>query len=102
MAAGLQFYSARGQLTVEKDRVGRVIESPSRRPIGSRLAARGITPGHAHRHRLVLSLGKGVLLPLIGCSLFRGLPPSAKNLHDFISPVLIIAVPFLFNCVFCP
>ena len=45
---------------------------------------------------LILSLGKAVLLPLIGYTLFSWLATLAKNLHNFVGPILIIAVPFLF------
>ena len=45
---------------------------------------------------LILSLGKTVLLPLIGYTLFSWLATIAKNLHNFIGPVLIIAVPWMF------
>jgi formate dehydrogenase subunit gamma len=45
---------------------------------------------------LILSLGKGVLLPLIGYTLFSWLATLAKNLHNFVGPLLIIGVPWLF------
>lgn len=45
---------------------------------------------------LVLSLGKSVLLPLIGYTLFSWLATLAKNLHNFIGPLLIVGVPWLF------
>ena len=45
---------------------------------------------------LILSLGKTVLLPLIGYTLFSWLAAFAKNLHNFIGPILIVAVPLLF------
>jgi len=45
---------------------------------------------------LILSLGKAVLLPLIGHTLFSWLAILAKNLHNFIGPILIVAVPLLF------
>jgi formate dehydrogenase subunit gamma len=45
---------------------------------------------------LILSLGKSVLLPLIGYTLFSWLATLAKNLHNFIGPLLIITVPWLF------
>lgn len=45
---------------------------------------------------LILSLGKFVLLPLIGYTLFSWLATLAKNLHNFIGPLLIIAVPLMF------
>lgn len=45
---------------------------------------------------LILSLGKSVLLPLIGYTLFSWLATLSKNLHNFIGPILIVAIPFLF------
>ena len=45
---------------------------------------------------LILSLGKSVLLPLIGYTLFSFLATLAKNIHNFIGPLLIIGVPWLF------
>ncbi len=45
---------------------------------------------------LILSFGKSVLLPLIGYTLFSWLATLAKNLHNFIGPILIVAVPFMF------
>ncbi len=45
---------------------------------------------------LILSLGKAVLLPLIGYTLFSWLAILAKNIHNFIGPILIVAVPLLF------
>jgi formate dehydrogenase subunit gamma len=45
---------------------------------------------------LILSLGKSVLLPLIGYTLFSWLAILAKNLHNFVGPILIVAVPWMF------
>jgi formate dehydrogenase subunit gamma len=45
---------------------------------------------------LVLSLGKMVLLPLIGYTLFSWLATLAKTIHNFAGPLLIIGVPWLF------
>ena len=45
---------------------------------------------------LILSLGKTVLLPLIGYTLFSWLAILSKNLHNFVGPVLIVAVPWMF------
>ena len=45
---------------------------------------------------LILSLGKAALLPLIGYTLFSWLATLSKNLHNFIGPILIIAVPWMF------
>ena len=45
---------------------------------------------------LILSLGKSVLLPLIGYTLFSWLATLSKTIHNFIGPLLIIGVPWLF------
>ena len=45
---------------------------------------------------LILSIGKTVLLPLVGYTLFSWLAMASKGLHNFIGPVLIVAIPFLF------
>jgi formate dehydrogenase subunit gamma len=45
---------------------------------------------------LILSLGKSVLLPVIGYTLFSWLAILAKNLHNFVGPILIVAVPLMF------
>jgi formate dehydrogenase subunit gamma len=45
---------------------------------------------------LILSIGKNVLLPVIGYTLFSWLATISKYLHNFIGPVLIVAVPLLF------
>jgi formate dehydrogenase subunit gamma len=44
---------------------------------------------------LILSLGKSVLLPLIGYTLFSWLAILSKNLHNFVGPLLIIAIPWM-------
>jgi formate dehydrogenase subunit gamma len=89
------FYMIRGPLTVEEKRGDRVIErfSPADRYAHWLLAivwvALAITG-------LILSLGKTVLLPLIGPTLFSWLATLAKTSHNFIGPILIIAVPWMF------
>ena len=45
---------------------------------------------------LVLSLGKAVLLPLVGYILFSWLATLSKNVHNLIGPILIVAVPWMF------
>ena len=45
---------------------------------------------------LILSLGKAVLLPLVGYTLFSGLATLSKTIHNFTGPLLIIGVPWLF------
>ncbi len=94
--AGLAvFYAARGTMTVEKRPGERIIErfTSADRIAHWLLAIVWVTLAITG---LILSLGKGVLLPLIGYTLFSWLATLAKNLHNFIGPILIIAVPFLF------
>src|SRR5215472_2234398 len=45
---------------------------------------------------LILSLGKAVLLPLMGYTLFSWLATLSKNVHNLIGPILIVAVPWMF------
>jgi len=45
---------------------------------------------------LILSIGKTVLLPILGYTLFSWLATFAKNLHNFVGPILIVAVPLMF------
>src|SRR4029077_19086108 len=44
---------------------------------------------------LILSLGKAVLLPLIGYTLFSWLAILAKKLHNFVGPILVVALPIM-------
>ncbi len=89
------FYLLRGEMTTEH-RVGeRYIErfSPADRYAHWLVAITWVTLAITG---LILSLGKSVLLPLIGYTLFSWLAILAKNLHNFIGPILIIGVPWLF------
>jgi formate dehydrogenase subunit gamma len=45
---------------------------------------------------LIISFGKDLLLPIIGYTLFAWLAVFSKNLHNFVGPILIIAVPWMF------
>lgn len=45
---------------------------------------------------LILSLGRSLLLPVMGYTLFSWLATVAKLAHNFVGPILIVAVPFLF------
>ena len=91
------FYLIRGPLDMPPDekRGGRQIErfAPLDRYAHWLLAITWVTLAITG---LVLSLGKSVLLPLIGYTLFSWLAILAKNLHNFVGPILIVAVPFLF------
>ncbi len=44
---------------------------------------------------LILTFGKAVLLPLIGYTLFSWLAILAKNLHNFVGPVLVVLLPVM-------
>jgi formate dehydrogenase subunit gamma len=44
---------------------------------------------------LILTFGKAVLLPLIGYTLFSWLAIASKNLHNFVGPVLVVALPIM-------
>ena len=91
------FYLIRGPLDIGKDekRGGRLIErfTPIDRYVHWLLAIAWVTLAITG---LVLSLGKSMLLPLIGYTLFSWLAILAKNLHNFVGPVLIVAVPLMF------
>jgi formate dehydrogenase subunit gamma len=91
------FYLIRGPLDVPADekRGGRLIERfpPMDRYAHWLLAITWVTLAITG---LILSLGKSVLLPVIGYTLFAWLAILAKNVHNFVGPILIVAVPFLF------
>ncbi|HTQ01303.1 MAG TPA: formate dehydrogenase subunit gamma [Casimicrobiaceae bacterium] len=44
---------------------------------------------------LVITFGKAVLLPLIGYTLFSWLAILAKNLHNFVGPLLVVLLPVM-------
>ena len=44
---------------------------------------------------LIISFGKSVLLPVIGFTAYSWVAASAKNLHNFIGPFLIVGVPWM-------
>ncbi len=90
------FYSIRGPLDIAADekRGGRIIERfrPLDRYAHWLLAIAWVTLALTG---LILSLGKSLLLPVIGYTLFSWLAIVAKNLHNFVGPVLIVAVPLM-------
>ncbi len=45
---------------------------------------------------LIITFGKDLLLPIMGYTLFAWLAVLSKNLHNFVGPILIIAVPWMF------
>lgn len=44
---------------------------------------------------LIITFGKGVLLPLVGYTLFSWLAILAKNVHNFTGPVFVMALPVM-------
>ena len=44
---------------------------------------------------LIITFGKTILLPLIGYTLFSWLAILAKNLHNFVGPILVVALPIM-------
>jgi len=94
--AGLAaFYAIRGTMTTEPRPGARIIQ---RFTTADRIAhwLMAVTWVTLAITGLILSLGKAVLLPLIGYTLFSWLAAFAKNVHNFIGPVLIVAVPWMF------
>jgi formate dehydrogenase subunit gamma len=94
--AGLAaFYAIRGTMTVEAKPGARMIKrfTPADRLAHWLLAIVWVALAMTG---LILSLGKPILLPLIGYTLFSWLAALAKNLHNFIGPILIVAVPWMF------
>jgi formate dehydrogenase subunit gamma len=89
------FYLLRGTLDYDRRPGDRVIErfTPIDRYAHWFLAIVWVTCAITG---LILSLGKSLLLPLIGYTLFSWLAIFAKNLHNFIGPLLIVAVPVMF------
>jgi formate dehydrogenase subunit gamma len=45
---------------------------------------------------LILTFGKVVLLPILGHGLYSWLAAAAKNVHNFIGPILIVGVVWMF------
>ena len=89
------FYLVRGEMTAAEKPGERRIErfTPVDRWAHWLLAITWVTLAVTG---IILSLGKAVLLPLIGYTLFSWLAIVSKNVHNFIGPVLIVAVPLLF------
>lgn len=95
-AAGLAvFFLWRGEMRSPRKAGDRIIErfSPMDRYAHWTVAITWVTLAITG---LILSLGKSVLLPLIGYTLFSWLATLSKTLHNFVGPILIIGVPWLF------
>ena len=94
--AGLAvFYLIRGPMTVDEKPTGRLIE---RFTLSDRVAhwLLAITWVILAITGIILSLGKAVLLPVVGYTLFSWLAVISKSLHNFVGPILIVAVPWMF------
>jgi len=89
------FYALRGPMTVESKPGERLIQrfEPADRWAHWLLAITWVTLAITG---LILSLGKSVLLPLVGYTLFSWLATLSKNVHNFIGPILLVAVPWMF------
>jgi formate dehydrogenase subunit gamma len=90
----LGYYLWRGPIRVHGAPTGRLIErfSVAERMIHWIVA---ITFTTLAITGVILTFGKTVLLPLIGYTLFAWLAILAKNLHNFVGPVLVIALPIM-------
>jgi len=90
----LALYLLRGPITLKGAPTGRLIErfTAVERIVHWTVA---ITFTTLAVTGLVMTFGKPVLLPLIGYTLFSWLALFAKNLHNFVGPVLVLALPVL-------
>ena len=90
----LGYYLWRGPIRVHGAPTGRLIErfSFAERVIHWTVA---ITSTTLAVTGLILTFGKTVLLPVIGYTLFAWLAILAKNLHNFVGPVLAVALPIM-------
>lgn len=85
------FYWGRGSIKIEGAPTGRLIErfTPLERythwVMGISFAILGISG-------LIMMLGKYVLLPVIGYTLFSWLTQLSKNLHNFVGPVFVVSL----------
>ena len=86
------FYAWKGPVKVHGKPTGRLIErfTPLQRyvhwVVGISFAILGVTG-------VVILLGKYVLLPVIGHTLFAWLTSLSKNVHNFVGPIFVISLP---------
>ncbi|CAG1002328.1 formate dehydrogenase subunit gamma [Burkholderiales bacterium] len=94
LLALLGFYLWRGPIRLRGKPTGRMIERFTlvERVVHWTVAITFVTLGVTG---LVLTFGKSVLLPLIGYTLFSWLAIIAKNLHNFVGPVLVVVLPIM-------
>jgi formate dehydrogenase subunit gamma len=90
----LAFYLWRGPIRLHGTPTGRLIErfSVTERIVHWTVA---ITFTTLAITGLILTFGKTVLLPLIGYTLFAWLAVLAKNLHNFVGPILVLMLPVM-------
>ncbi len=88
------FYVWRGPITIHGTPTGRLIERFTlvERSVHWSVA---ITFTTLAVTGLILTFGKALLLPLIGYTLFSWLAILAKNLHNFVGPILVILLPIM-------
>jgi len=88
------FYLWRGPITVHGAPTGRLIERFS---IVERIVhwSVAITFTTLAITGLVITFGKAALLPLIGYTLFSWLAILAKNVHNFVGPLLVVLLPIM-------
>jgi formate dehydrogenase subunit gamma len=88
------FYVWRGPIRIHGQPTGRMIERFSlvERAVHWSVA---ITFTTLAVTGLIITFGKAVLLPLIGYTLFSWLAIIAKNLHNFVGPVLVVLLPVM-------
>jgi formate dehydrogenase subunit gamma len=90
----LLFYAWRGPIRLHGTPTGRLIERFTRveRVVHWTVA---ITFTTLAVTGLIITFGKSVLLPLIGYTLFSWLATLAKNLHNFVGPILVVMLPIM-------
>ncbi len=91
----LAFYWRKGTMELHAPETGRKIErfTPWERSVHWATAASFAVLALSG---LVILFGKGVLLPLIGYTLFSWLAILAKNLHNFVGPLFCVCIVLLF------
>jgi formate dehydrogenase subunit gamma len=94
LLALLAFYLFRGPIRVHGQPTGRLIErfTVVQRVVHWTVAITFTTLGVTG---LILTFGKIALLPLIGYTLFSWLSVLAKNLHNFVGPILAVTLPVM-------
>jgi formate dehydrogenase subunit gamma len=88
------FYLWRGPIKLHGTPTGRLIQrfSVVERMVHWTVAITFVTLGITG---LIVTFGKSVLLPLIGYTLFSWLATLAKNLHNFVGPILVVTLPIM-------